>query len=71
MRNKKMISRNRRDFVAIYECEHCEGTIQQSGYDDRKFHHEVMQAMLCEHCEKTSPPGYRPQETRYPEHMQV
>ncbi len=38
MRIKKIISQDRRDFTAIYECEHCGFTYEGNGYDDSYFH---------------------------------
>lgn len=34
MKIKKIISQHRRDFQAVYECEHCEHTVESYGYDD-------------------------------------
>lgn len=42
MRIKKIISQNRRDFQAVYECEHCGHTEKGYGYDDEYFHREVI-----------------------------
>ena len=49
----KMLSQNRRDFKAIYECESCGDKIQQSGYDDRNFHDNVIPRMICKKCGKS------------------
>ena len=38
MRIKAIISQHRRDFRAVYKCEHCGNTHEGSGYDDRNFH---------------------------------
>ena len=71
MRIKKKLSQYRRDFIAIYECEHCGHTEEGSGYDDSYFHEDVIPKMKCKKCEKTSPEDYRPQSTKYPDGMQV
>ncbi|MBR5414156.1 MAG: hypothetical protein IK114_14180 [Fibrobacter sp.] len=71
MKIKKIISQNRRDFYAIYECEHCGHTHEGSGYDDAHFHHNVIPDMVCPVCGKKAGDDYRPLETKYPEGMQV
>lgn len=71
MHIKKIIYQDRRDFTAIFECEHCEEIIQRSGYDDSNFHRNVIPTIPCETCGKASSLGYRPLETKYPESMQV
>lgn len=38
MKIKKIISQHRRDFQAVYECEHCGYTVESYGYDDEYFH---------------------------------
>lgn len=67
MKIKTIIRQSRRDFTAIYECEHCQAEIQSSGYDDNYFHTEVIPTMVCEKCGKASPPSYRPLATKYPD----
>lgn len=72
MKIKKITSQYRRDFYAIYECEHCgHNTKEQSGYDDSYFHKEVIPKMKCEQCGKTADENYRPLSTKYPDGMQV
>ena len=71
MKIKEIFSQTRRDFNAIYECEHCGNTEYGSGYDDAYFHKSVIPNMPCEKCGKTTPDSYRPLGTRYPEGMQV
>lgn len=71
MRIKKMISQHRRDFTALYECEHCGAVEKGSGYDDAFFHDSVIPAMKCKACGKTAGDDYRPRATLYPEGMQV
>lgn len=71
MRIHRMISMSRRDFQAIYICEHCNRTVTKSGYDDANFHENVIPAMVCEGCGKTATEDYEPNTPRYPEGMQV
>ena len=71
MKIKKILSQNRRDFHAIYECEHCGHTHEGSGYDDHYFHHKVIPDMVCPVCGKKADETYRPLETKYPEGMQI
>lgn len=42
MRIKEIISQHRRDFKAIFECEHCGYTETKSGYDDANYHQNVI-----------------------------
>jgi len=65
MKIKKIISQNRRDFLAIYECEHCNTTKEAFGYDDSNFHNNVIPAMVCNKCKKVSDKNYRPLTTKY------
>jgi predicted RNA-binding Zn-ribbon protein involved in translation (DUF1610 family) len=66
-----IISQHRRDFQAVYECEHCGHTHTKSGYDDANFHRNVIPAMKCPKCGKTAADTYRPLSTKYPEGQQV
>lgn len=54
MRIKKKISQHRRDFHALYECEHCNSTMERYGYDDANFHDNVIPNWPCPECKKTS-----------------
>lgn len=65
MKIKQIISQHRRDFKAIYECEHCGDTHEGSGYDDDNFHRNVIPAWPCEKCGKKSGDDYRPLATKY------
>ena len=65
MKIQKFTNRNRRDFTAIYECEHCESTKSGGGYDDDNFHNNVIPAMVCGICGKSSPTGSEPLTTKY------
>ena len=71
MQIKKIISQHRRDFTAIYECEHCGETKEGSGYDDAYFHQEVIPAMVCGKCGKKADKNYKALRTKYPEGFQV
>jgi transcription elongation factor Elf1 len=71
MKIKKIISRNRRDFRAIYECEHCGAVKKGCGYDDTYFHNEVIPQMKCKVCGKTSPTNYEPRKTKYEEWEEI
>lgn len=66
MRIKQILNQHRRDFNAIYECEHCGHEHEGSGYDDANFHNNVIPAMECEKCGKTSGDDYVPRGTKYP-----
>ena len=71
MKIQKIISQHRRDFTAIYECEHCGHTEEKGGYDDANYHQNIIPKMKCPKCNKTASENYRPLATRYPEHQQV
>ncbi len=71
MRIKKIISQNRRDFTAIYECEHCGHQKKQYGYDDANFHQNVIPGMICDNCGEKAGADYRPLTTKYSDDMIV
>ena len=71
MKIKEITSQHRRDFYAIYECEHCGHTYKGSGYDDTNFHVNVIPKMKCPKCGKTAAENYRPLATKYPDWMVV
>ena len=71
MRIKKIESQSRRDFYAIYGCEHCGHEKRCSGYDDDNFHRNVIPAMECEKCGKPADENYRPMGTKYAAHEAV
>lgn len=71
MKIKKIISQHRRDFYAMYECEHCGNEEKGSGYDDANFHKNVIPEMKCGKCGQKADENYRPLTTKYPEGMQV
>jgi ribosomal protein L37AE/L43A len=67
MKIKTIESQHRRDFTAIYECDHCGHTKRGSGYDDTHFHQNVIPAMVCEKCGKTAAPDTRPLAPLHPD----
>jgi ribosomal protein L37AE/L43A len=71
MKIKKIVIQRRRDFTAVYECEHCGHTKQGDGYDDNNFHKEVIPKMKRLKCGRVAPEEYRPLSTRYPDGMDV
>lgn len=71
MRIEKILSQNRRDFRAIYICEHCGDTQESYGYDDENFHHNVIPKMKCKKCGKFAGEDYRELKTKYPDGMIV
>jgi len=71
MKIQQIITQYRRDFQAVYECEHCGATETGSGYDDANFHRNVIPAMVCKACGKTAGDEYRPLATKYAEHEVV
>jgi ribosomal protein L37AE/L43A len=71
MQIKIIESQNRRDFYAIYKCEHCGHEKRGSGYDDDNYHENVIPAMKCEECGKTAADNYRPLGTKYAAHEVV
>ena len=52
MRIKEILSQHRRDFSAIYQCEHCGYEEKSGGYDDANFHNNVIPNMVCKNCGK-------------------
>lgn len=71
MRIEEILSQNRRDFRAIFKCEHCGHEIEQGGYDDAYYHREVVPTMRCEKCDKTAADDYTPRATKYEEGYQI
>ena len=65
MKIKKILNQHRRDFRAIYICEHCNDESEGSGYDDRNFHENVIPDMICKKCGKGQADDYRPLGTKY------
>lgn len=54
MHIKKKLHQSRRDFEAVYQCEHCGHETNGSGYDDANFHQNVIPRMSCTECGKTA-----------------
>ena len=71
MKIKTIELQNRRDFLAIYECEHCRHTEKRRGYDDANFHQNVIPKMKCPQCNKTANEDYRLLTIKYPEGYQI
>lgn len=71
MKIKQITRQNRRDFYAVYECEHCSHTERGAGYDDANFHRNVIPEMECKECGKTASGDYRPLATKYPANVTV
>ena len=71
MRIKKIESQHRRDFYAVYECEHCGATVRGSGYDDANFHQNVIPNMICKQCGKKASEDYRPLQPKYEPWVQI
>jgi len=65
MKIKKITSQSRRDFHAIYECEHCGDEHESSGYDDANFHNNIIPDMICKKCNKKADGSYRPLAPKY------
>jgi len=66
MKIQRIVNQHRRDFTAIYVCEHCGETEEGYGYDDQNFHVNVIPAMKCKTCGKTAGDEYRPLTPKYP-----
>ena len=71
MKIKEIKSQSRRDFTAIYVCEHCGDECVGSGYDDTNFHQNVIPEMKCRKCGKIADDSYRPLATKYPDYVTV
>lgn len=50
MHIKEIVNQHRRDFTAVYKCEHCGNETKGSGYDDDYFHNVVVPSKKCEKC---------------------
>jgi len=71
MKIETIISQHRRDFRAVYSCQHCDYEREGSGYDDANFHDNVIPKMQCPKCGKIAGDSYEPRQTKYPEHFEV
>jgi len=65
MRIYKIESQHRRDFQAVYVCDHCGVKKKMNGYDDADFHQIVIPNMVCSSCGKTAAADYAPLTTKY------
>jgi len=65
MKIKEILSQSRRDFQAIYVCEHCGTEEKGSGYDDDYFHNQVIPKRVCKNCGKTADENYRALAPKY------
>ena len=54
MQIKTKLQQSRRDFNAIYACEHCGHENTSYGYDDANFHQNVIPNMKCPSCGQSS-----------------
>jgi len=71
MKIKEIRSQHRRDFRAIYICEHCNHEEEATGYDNRYFHNVVIPDMVCKNCGQKAPETYRPLQPKYSEGFQI
>lgn len=71
MKINRIVSQSRRDFIAIYECEHCGATHEGNGYDDNNFHRNVIPKKKCKECGKTAGEDYRALTTKYDDWVTV
>jgi C4-type Zn-finger protein len=71
MQIKTILDQSRRDFTALFECEHCGYTEKKNGYDDSYFHNVVIPDMVCKQCGKKAGEDYRPRATKYPDNTEV
>ena len=68
MRIKMIADQHRRDFTAIYVCEHCGAEKTGCGYDDANFHDNVIPNMKCEQCGEKAPADFVPVVPKYAPH---
>lgn len=54
MHIKKKLSQSRRDFRAVFQCEHCDHEVEGPGYDDTHFHRSVIPGRKCPECGRTA-----------------
>ena len=75
MKIKKMINQYRRDFTALMYCEFCQHEeINNSGYDDRYYHDNVIPDMKCKKCDESTITGggiIEKVQTKYVEGFQI
>jgi ribosomal protein L37AE/L43A len=71
MKIKKILYQHRRDFTAIYECEHCGYECEGEGYDDSNFHNNVIPDMKCKECGKSAPDDARVLAPKYSDNVVI
>jgi transcription elongation factor Elf1 len=71
MKIKTIKQQHRRDFIAVYECEHCGKEYTSSGYDDSYFHSHVIPKMKCKNCGLTAGDSYRALNPKYDAHQVI
>ena len=71
MRIKKITSQHRRDFRAVYQCDHCDHEHEGAGYDDANFHQNVIPKMKCTECGLDATDDYRALAPKYPDNAIV
>ena len=71
MKIKEILTQHRRDFRAIYECEHCGNENESYGYDDTNFHQNVIPNMKCKECGKIAPKNHRPLAPKHSEGVTI
>lgn len=71
MKIKEIVNQHRRDFTAIYICEHCGNEDKSGGYDDANFHNNVIPQMKCKKCGEVGAKDYTPRRTKYTEGVQI
>lgn len=49
---KEILRQHRRDFVALFVCEHCGIEHEAPGYDDHYYHNVVVPTAECHGCGK-------------------
>lgn len=69
MKIKQIVFQHRRDFEAIFECEHCGNEEKIWGYDDSNYHNNVIPNMLCRKCGKKS--GKVTSAAKLPDYVQI
>jgi len=67
---KKITYRNRRDFTAVFQCQHCGHEYKGEGYDDAYYHNHVIPAIVCKKCDKSGG-DYVPLTPKYREGFQI
>lgn len=66
MKIKTIEYQHRRDFTAIFVCEHCNAEVRLTDcYDDDNYHVNIIPKMICAKCGKGVSDDYRPLTTKY------